>query len=132
METEMGIPNTKQPCVRSDGKSLRAYFSSMAQAEAFRDDPRNVAYHGDVAHLCGKRESWHLSKPEWLEPPLELRLTHMDAQLLSDMSIETPAKFADFKCSRCGAPIREGIDFFIMPTGLIVCSEMCGMELARL
>lgn len=56
-----------EPCRRPSGK-LRAHFPSKEAAEAFRDDPRNVDYHGDIAHLCYKCLLWHLSRPEWLIP----------------------------------------------------------------
>jgi len=53
------------PCRRSSG-SFRAYFNTQAAAESFATDPRNVDYHGDIAHLCHKCLRWHLSRPEWL------------------------------------------------------------------
>ena len=55
-------------CRRSNG-TLRAWFHSREEAEAFEADPANVAYHGDVAHLCDKCGRWHLSRREWLAQP---------------------------------------------------------------
>ena len=52
-------------CKRIDG-TLRAWFHTRAEAEAFEADPANVSYHGDVAHLCQHCGYWHLSRPEWL------------------------------------------------------------------
>ena len=45
--------SVKFHCKRANG-TLRAYFSSEAEAVAFEADPTNIAYHGDVAHLCDK------------------------------------------------------------------------------
>jgi hypothetical protein len=53
-------------CRRMDG-TLRAWFHTRAEAEAFEADPANVSYHGDVAHLCQHCGYWHLSRPHWLE-----------------------------------------------------------------
>lgn len=53
-------------CKRIDG-TLRAWFHTRAEAEAFEADPANVNYHGDVAHLCQHCGYWHLSRPQWLE-----------------------------------------------------------------
>ena len=120
------ITAAKPRCLRSNGTE-RAWFFTRDEAEAFAVDPANVNYHGDVAHLCARCDLWHLSRPEWLEPPL----TPTDAQLLEDMGIEVPAKFADFKCKVCGAPMREGICYLIMPDGSIRCETPCSRELAR-
>lgn len=56
-----------EPCRRASG-TFRAHFPNKEAAEAFRDDPRNVDYHGDIAHYCHKCFRWHLSRPEWLVP----------------------------------------------------------------
>jgi hypothetical protein len=60
---------TPGPCRRKSGK-LRAFFRSREDAEAFAEDPANIPYHGDVAHLCDKCGYWHLSRFEWLYGPL--------------------------------------------------------------
>jgi len=53
-------------CKRKDG-SLRAWFRSQAEAEAFAADPANhPVYLGDQAHLCERCGFWHLSRAEWL------------------------------------------------------------------
>jgi len=52
-------------CLRSNGTE-RAWFLTLEDAQAFERDPRNVNYHGDVAHFCGKCGFYHLSRPEWL------------------------------------------------------------------
>lgn len=63
------MPNGEKHCLRSSGKSLRAWFRSREEAEAFAKDPENhPTYLGDVAHLCRVCEFWHLSRPEWLAP----------------------------------------------------------------
>ena len=62
------LPNGEKHCVRSSGTSLRAWFRSREEAEAFAADPANPAYHGDVAHFCPVCEWFHLSRPEWLAP----------------------------------------------------------------
>jgi hypothetical protein len=116
----------KEPCRRKSG-NFRAYFRTRENAEAYAADPANwPTYQGDVAHLC-HCGFWHLSKLEWLEP----QFTNADAQMLEEMGIEGPAKFADFKCSVCGAPMREGIYYLIMPNGSIRCETACGPEVAR-
>jgi len=61
----------------------------------------------------------------------ELVLTNQDAQMLEEMGVEAPPKFADFKCSICGAPMREGIYYLITPDGSIRCETACGPELVR-
>ena len=53
-------------CRRLDG-TLRAWFLSQKEAEAFEADPAHPSYHGDVAHLCQHCGYWHLSRPQWLE-----------------------------------------------------------------
>lgn len=63
------MPNGEKHCVRSNGKSLRAWFRTRKEAEAFARNPANhPVYLGDVAHLCPVCEFWHLSRPEWLAP----------------------------------------------------------------
>jgi hypothetical protein len=57
----------REPCKRTTG-TYRAYFLTREDAEKFAADPANTAYHGDVAHECGKCRYWHLSRPEWLFP----------------------------------------------------------------
>jgi hypothetical protein len=55
-----------KPCRRASG-SLRAYFNTKEEAEAFAADPANwPVYKGDIAHHCHKCFRWHLSRPEWL------------------------------------------------------------------
>jgi hypothetical protein len=120
------ITAAKPRCLRSNGTE-RAWFLTREQAIAFAQDQANPAYHGDIAHLCSKCDMYHLSRPEWLEP----QFTPTDAQILEDMGIEAAQKFADFKCSICGAPMREGIYYLIMPDGSIRCETPCGPELAR-
>jgi hypothetical protein len=53
-------------CRRSNG-TLRAWFSTAADAVAFAENPANTAYHGDVAVECRRRGcgGWHLSQPHW-------------------------------------------------------------------
>ena len=51
-------------CRRSNG-TLRAWFATKEEAEAFAADPRNIAYHGDVPVCCMKCDGWHLSRPDW-------------------------------------------------------------------
>lgn len=52
---------------RRPNRTLRAWFATKEEAEAFEADPRNVAYHGDVQVLCIKIgcDEWHLSQPHW-------------------------------------------------------------------
>jgi hypothetical protein len=57
----------KPPCRRASG-AFRAFFATKEEAEAFRDEPRNVDYHGDIPNFCGRCDRWHLSRPEWLVP----------------------------------------------------------------
>ena len=65
----------KEPCKRTTG-SYRAYFSSKEEAKSvLLRTPRNTAYHGDIAHLCGKCGYWHLSRAEWLVPESARRMT---------------------------------------------------------
>jgi hypothetical protein len=54
-------------CKRSNGTE-RAWFHTRGEAEAFAQHPANRAYHGDIAHTCGKCGFWHLSQPSWLFP----------------------------------------------------------------
>jgi len=63
----MNMREAAQFCRRTDG-TYRAHFETREAAEKFAADPTNVAYHGDMAHLCLKCGAWHLSKPEWLVP----------------------------------------------------------------
>jgi len=53
-------------CRRSNG-TLRAWFATATEAVAFAENPRNAAYHGDVAVQCLKPGcgGWHLSQPHW-------------------------------------------------------------------
>jgi hypothetical protein len=53
-------------CRRPNG-TLRAWFATREEAEAFEADPQNVAYHGDVVVLCMKIgcDGYHLSRPDW-------------------------------------------------------------------
>jgi hypothetical protein len=53
-------------CRRSNG-TLRAWFSTAAEAVAFAENPLNTAYLGDVAVQCFKPgcSGWHLSQPHW-------------------------------------------------------------------
>lgn len=53
-------------CRRASG-SLRAWFDTRDDAEAFAADSANTAYHGDVPVLCLNRNcgGWHLSQPHW-------------------------------------------------------------------
>jgi hypothetical protein len=53
-------------CKRSTGTE-RKWFFTLEEAEAFRNDLVNTAYHGDLAHLCPRCGFFHLSKLEWLE-----------------------------------------------------------------
>jgi hypothetical protein len=57
-------------CKRTSGTE-RAWFHTRGEAEAFAQLPANPAYHGDIAHLCGKCGFWHLSKISWLFPEWE-------------------------------------------------------------
>ena len=50
-----------------NNETLRAWFLSQKEAEAFEADPTHPNYHGDVAHLCQHCGYWHLSRPQWLE-----------------------------------------------------------------
>lgn len=60
--------NGEKHCARRNG-TLRAWFRSKQDAEAFAQDPANhPVYLGDVAHLCRVCNFWHLSRPEWLVP----------------------------------------------------------------
>ena len=67
------MPNGEKHCVRSSGNSLRAWFKSREEAEAFA--VANPAYHGDVAHQCDICEWWHLSRAEWLFPQWDTMTT---------------------------------------------------------
>ena len=53
-------------CKRTDG-SDRAWFHTREEADAFANDPANVAYHGDVTTFCKACGFFHLSRPDWLE-----------------------------------------------------------------
>ena len=53
-------------CKRTDGTS-RAYFHTKEEADAFANDPVNVAYHGDVTTFCAACGFFHLSRLDWLE-----------------------------------------------------------------
>jgi hypothetical protein len=118
----------KPRCLRSNG-TPRAAFLSWEDAVAFAQDPANhPVYLGDIAHLCSKCDMYHLSRPEWLEP----QLTHQDAALLESMGVEAPAKVpGDMKCAYCKVPFRDGIDFYILRDGNIVCDESCALGLTR-
>jgi hypothetical protein len=114
--------NSQNGCRRSDG-TFRAWFATRAEAVAFAKNPLNPAYHGDVPVLCARCNFYHLNRPEWLEP----KLSHRDAAVLESMGIEGPARMDEyFRCTVCGIVMREGIEFFITPTGNIRCSEKCG------
>ncbi len=109
-------------CKRRNG-TLRAWFPTRKNAEAFAADPANPNYHGDLAHLCAKCNWYHLSRPEWLEP----ELTHKDAALLGSMGIVVPEKMpGDLTCARCHVPFRVGIDFLILSDGRMVCEDCIG------
>ena len=58
--------NSQTRCRRSNG-TLRAWFATKEEAEAFAANPVNVHYHGDVPVLCMKIgcDGWHLSQPHW-------------------------------------------------------------------
>jgi hypothetical protein len=58
--------NSKTRCRRSNG-TLRAWFATKDEAEAFAADPVNVHYHGDIPVLCMTPgcDGWHLSQPHW-------------------------------------------------------------------
>jgi hypothetical protein len=108
-------------CKRSAGTE-RAWFNSRAEAEAFAADPANPNYHGDVAHLCGWCDFYHLSRPEWLLP----KLTHQDAAFLASMRVAVPEIVpGDPRCAQCDVLFRTGIDFLILPDGSTICSEHC-------
>jgi hypothetical protein len=108
-------------CLRSNG-TRRARFLTRQEAEQFAASPTNLAYHGDVAHLCAKCDLYHLSKPSWLEP----RLTAADIQMLEDAGIETPPRLDEhFRCRVCGFVMRDGIEFLIMPDGSVRCTQDC-------
>jgi hypothetical protein len=66
-----------EPCRRASG-SFRKHFPSKEAAEAFSADPRNAAYHGDIAHRCGKCGRWHLYRAEWLVPESARRMTSVN------------------------------------------------------
>ena len=54
-------------CRRSNG-TLRAWFATQEEAEAFAQNPANwPTYRGDIPVLCLKPgcEGWHLSQPHW-------------------------------------------------------------------
>ncbi len=55
-----------QYCRRLDG-TVRAWFITKKEAEAFEQDPAHPNYHGDIAHECQHCGYWHLSRPQWLE-----------------------------------------------------------------
>lgn len=73
---------TAERCRRSTGTE-RAWFSTREEAVRFAQDPKNVHYHGDVAHLCQNCGVYHLSHPSCLE----LQLTNSDVQLLEDTDV---------------------------------------------
>jgi hypothetical protein len=108
-------------CKRSSGTE-RAWFRTREEAEAFAADPANPAYDGDIPALCARCDLYHLNRPEWLQP----QLTHQDAALLDQMGIAGPDKISDdLKCANCGVEFRTGIDWFIMPSGKMVCGANC-------
>ena len=57
---------SEKHCRRMDG-TLRAWFLSQKEAEAFEADSAHPNYHGDIAHECQHCGYWHLSQPQWLE-----------------------------------------------------------------
>jgi hypothetical protein len=71
-----------EPCRRSSG-SFRAYFNTQADAEAFEADPRNVDYHGDIAHHCHKCLRWPES-PELAFSAVHRRAAYEERELMSD------------------------------------------------
>ncbi len=59
--------NSQNRYRRANG-TLRAWFASREEAEAFAADPANwPTYLGDIAVLCLKPgcDGWHLSQPDW-------------------------------------------------------------------
>src|SRR5258707_5394069 len=98
----------------------RALFRTRGEAETFAADPANVNYQGDVAHLCGRCDFYHLSRPEWLLP----ELTHQDAAFLASMGVAVPEIVpGDLRCAQCDVPFRAGVDFLILPDGRMVCAN---------
>src|SRR5260370_42017941 len=78
--------NLHEPCRRQSG-SFRAYFYTREEAERFANDPANhPVYLGDVAHLWGRCDVYHLSRPEWLLP----EVTHQDAAILASVGVAVP------------------------------------------
>ena len=67
----------RDPCRRPSG-SIRAFFSTKEEAEAFAADPENTDYHGDIANRCGRCGRWHLSRIEWLVPESARRMTSVN------------------------------------------------------
>jgi hypothetical protein len=108
-------------CKRPSGTE-RAWFRTREEAQVFAADPENPAYHGDIPALCAKCDFYHLNRPEWLDP----QLTHQDAALLESMAIAGPEKMpGDLRCANCGVAFRAGIDFFILPSGEMICETNC-------
>ena len=58
--------NSLNRCRRANG-TLRAWFATAADAEAFAANPANTAYRDDIPVLCLKPgcAGWHLSQPHW-------------------------------------------------------------------
>jgi hypothetical protein len=58
--------NSANRCRRASG-TLRARFSTRAEAIAFAENPANPAYHGDIPVRCLKLGcgGYHLSQPHW-------------------------------------------------------------------
>ena len=113
--------NEYQPCRRPSG-TVRAYFSTREEADAFAHDPANhPTYAGDIAASCARCGYYHLNRPKWLEP----QFTHQDGALLESMGIAGPEKLAGgMTCARCHVAFRVNVDFLILPSGEMVC-ETC-------
>jgi len=104
-------------CKRENG-SLRAWFTSKAEAEAFANDPKNwPIYRGDMAHYCDVCGYWHLSRPSWIglrttDPATSCSFCEQEIQRDKD-GVKAFVKYRDGKilcvpCFKAGArPIRD-------------------------
>jgi hypothetical protein len=111
-------------CKRSSGTE-RAWFRTREEAIEFAST--NPDYHGDIPALCARCGSdsepvYHLNRPKWLIP----QWTNRDAHLLEQMGIVGPERMpGDLRCANCEVPFHSEIDFFILPSGKMVCGANC-------
>jgi hypothetical protein len=68
-----GAMTSRNRCRRANG-TLRAWFATREEAEAFAADPANwPAYKNDIPVLCARLDcgGWHLSRRDWPDAILQ-------------------------------------------------------------